>query len=240
MSVKYRSVSGPRPRSVRPAGFDASSVRPKGEPSPSDASFFSGGEHGDPAFASCAACRRGARGGGALSGAVRARQHHRRRAGHDQGRAARRVAQGRQHRHQRDDHRVLVGVRHLQRRQPAAWHRTASRPRSQGFQTAKVEGIRVAAGGTARIDVTLTPGAITESVNVVGRNTRGSDRGREDHHQRVERADRQAAARRGRRDAQRLRPRAGHRARSARAAAATSCSAADRAARSAPRSTASP
>ena len=41
----------------------------------------------------------------------------------------------------------------------------------QGFQSAKVEGIRVAAGSTARIDVTLTPGAIAESVNVVAQNT---------------------------------------------------------------------
>ena len=40
-----------------------------------------------------------------------------------------------------------------------------------GFQTAKVDGIRVAAGATARIDVTLTPGALSESVNVVAVNT---------------------------------------------------------------------
>ena len=40
-----------------------------------------------------------------------------------------------------------------------------------GFQSAKVEGIRVTAGATARIDVTLTPGALTESVSVVATNT---------------------------------------------------------------------
>ncbi len=40
-----------------------------------------------------------------------------------------------------------------------------------GFQSARVEGIRVAAGATARIDVTLTPGALTESVSVVAINT---------------------------------------------------------------------
>ncbi len=41
----------------------------------------------------------------------------------------------------------------------------------QGFQSAHVDGIRVTAGGTARIDVTLTPGAVAESVNVVALNT---------------------------------------------------------------------
>jgi hypothetical protein len=37
----------------------------------------------------------------------------------------------------------------------------------QGFQTANVDGVRLTAGATARIDVTLSPGAIAESVNVV-------------------------------------------------------------------------
>ncbi len=36
-----------------------------------------------------------------------------------------------------------------------------------GFQSARVEGIRVAAGTTARIDITLNPGSVAESVNVV-------------------------------------------------------------------------
>jgi hypothetical protein len=40
-----------------------------------------------------------------------------------------------------------------------------------GFQTAKVDGIQVAAGSTARIDVTMNPGAITESVNVTAANS---------------------------------------------------------------------
>ena len=40
----------------------------------------------------------------------------------------------------------------------------------QGFQGAHVDGVRVAAGATARVDVTLTPGAVTESVNVVAAN----------------------------------------------------------------------
>ena len=70
-------------------------------------------------FARCDPGRRFHR---ARGGAVRARQHYRRRAGHDQGRGPRRRGQGRQHRHQRDDHRVLVRLRHLQRRQPAAGH----------------------------------------------------------------------------------------------------------------------
>ena len=41
----------------------------------------------------------------------------------------------------------------------------------QGFQTANVEGIRLVAGATARVDVTLTLGAVSESVNVVAQNT---------------------------------------------------------------------
>ena len=41
----------------------------------------------------------------------------------------------------------------------------------QGFQSANVDGIRLTAGATARIDVTLNLGAITESVNVVAENT---------------------------------------------------------------------
>ena len=40
----------------------------------------------------------------------------------------------------------------------------------QGFQSAHVDGIRLAAGGTARIDVTMNAGAVTESVNVVAVN----------------------------------------------------------------------
>ena len=41
----------------------------------------------------------------------------------------------------------------------------------QDFQTATVEGIRLTAGATARIDVTLNLGAVAESVNVVARGT---------------------------------------------------------------------
>jgi hypothetical protein len=40
----------------------------------------------------------------------------------------------------------------------------------QGFRSANVDGIMLAAGATARIDVTLDLGAISESVNVVARN----------------------------------------------------------------------
>jgi Carboxypeptidase regulatory-like domain len=40
-----------------------------------------------------------------------------------------------------------------------------------GFQSANVVGIRLTAGSTARVDVTLNLGAITESVNAVARNT---------------------------------------------------------------------
>jgi hypothetical protein len=40
----------------------------------------------------------------------------------------------------------------------------------QGFRSARVDGIRLAAGATARIDVNLDLGAITESVTVVARN----------------------------------------------------------------------
>ena len=39
-----------------------------------------------------------------------------------------------------------------------------------GFQSAHVDGIRLTAGATARIDVTLNLGAISESVTVVARN----------------------------------------------------------------------
>ena len=39
-----------------------------------------------------------------------------------------------------------------------------------GFQSANVAGIRLAAGATARIDVTLNLGAVSESVDVVARN----------------------------------------------------------------------
>ena len=41
----------------------------------------------------------------------------------------------------------------------------------QGFQTANVEGITLVAGATARVDVFLTLGAVSESVNVTARNT---------------------------------------------------------------------
>jgi carboxypeptidase family protein len=41
----------------------------------------------------------------------------------------------------------------------------------QGFQTANVEGIRLVAGATSRVDVTLTLGAVSESVNVVAQST---------------------------------------------------------------------
>jgi hypothetical protein len=41
----------------------------------------------------------------------------------------------------------------------------------QGFQTANVEGITLVAGATARVDVVLTLGAVSESVNVTARNT---------------------------------------------------------------------
>jgi hypothetical protein len=40
----------------------------------------------------------------------------------------------------------------------------------QGFQSANVGGIRLAAGATARIDVTMNLGAMSESVNVVAKN----------------------------------------------------------------------
>ncbi len=41
----------------------------------------------------------------------------------------------------------------------------------QGFRSATVEGIRVTAGATARVDVTMNLGAITESVEVVAKNS---------------------------------------------------------------------
>lgn len=41
----------------------------------------------------------------------------------------------------------------------------------QGFQSANVEGIRLVAGATARIDLTLNLGAVSESVNVVADHT---------------------------------------------------------------------
>ena len=41
----------------------------------------------------------------------------------------------------------------------------------QGFQSAVVESIRVTAGATARVDVTMNLGAIAESVTVVARST---------------------------------------------------------------------
>jgi hypothetical protein len=40
-----------------------------------------------------------------------------------------------------------------------------------GFQGAKVDGIQVVAGGAARIDITMNPGAVTESVNVTAANS---------------------------------------------------------------------
>jgi hypothetical protein len=49
---------------------------------------------------------------------------------------------------------------------PGAYKLEAS---MQGFQSATVEGITVVAGGTARVDVTLSPGAVTESVSVVAK-----------------------------------------------------------------------
>jgi carboxypeptidase family protein len=51
---------------------------------------------------------------------------------------------------------------------PGTYRIEASLP---GFQSAKVDGIRLAAGATVRIDVTLNLGAISDSVNVVARNS---------------------------------------------------------------------
>ena len=52
--------------------------------------------------------------------------------------------------------------------QPGTYRIEASIP---GFQSANVAGIRLTAGATARIDVILNLGAVTESVNVVAENT---------------------------------------------------------------------
>ena len=49
----------------------------------------------------------------------------------------------------------------------------------QGFQTSNVEGVILNAGTTARVDVTLNLGSVTESVNVVADERDDSDRRRE-------------------------------------------------------------
>ena len=51
---------------------------------------------------------------------------------------------------------------------PGTYRVEASLP---GFRSATVDGVRVTAGTTARVDVTLNLGAVSESVNVVARNT---------------------------------------------------------------------
>ena len=113
----------------------------------------------------------GSRDPSAFVRAVRTRQYHRRRPGHHQGGDPRRLGEGHQHGDQRDDRRRVVGVRRLQRRQPPAGHAIASRRRCRASRSANVEGIRLTAGATARVDVTLNLGAIAESVNVVARST---------------------------------------------------------------------
>ena len=168
---------------------------------------------------------------------IRTRKHHRRRRRYHQGGNSRGVGEGHQH---RPPTRRRQSCRRSRAPTAPPTFRPgpiASRPRLQGFQTANVEGIRLTAGATARVDVTLD----SRRRHRVGQRRRAehadADRRREGVDQHLERADRPAPARRRRRDAQRLRPRVdgaggeGQRHERRR-------SAAGRAARSAPRSTA--
>ena len=134
------------------------------------------------------------------------------------------------------DERRVVRLGQLQRGEPAAWH-VSHRGDAPGIPDVERRRHHPNAGTTARVDVTLNLGSVSESVIVVAENAVAADRRREGCDDRVEPADRRAAARRRRRDAQPVRP-VSHRARSARAAATRRRSAAARAARSARRSTA--
>ena len=60
----------------------------------------------------------------------------------------------------------------------------------QGFQTSKVEGVILNAGTTARVDVTLSLGSVSESVLVVAENAVVPDGRREGCHNSVEPPDR--------------------------------------------------
>ena len=199
---------------------------------------MSGGRDGDDALRGD--CAFGGEPGpsGAVFGAVRTRQHHRRRRGHDQGGAPRRLGEGHQHRHQRDD-------RPSSRRSPAptappTFRRApiGSRPRSRASSPRNVDGIRL----DRRRDRAHRRDAEPRRHHRVGERRRqelaGADRRREGLHQHLERADRPAAARGRRRDAQRVRPRV-HGARGEGQRHQRGRSAAGRAARSARRSTAS-
>ena len=106
---------------------------------------------------------------------------------HEGGRP-RRGDQSGQRRHERDRQRRVVRGGRIQRGEPAAGH-LSSRGDTARLPHLGVAGIILTAGATARVDVALSLGSMTESVNVVAENAVAADGRREGRHHRVEPAD---------------------------------------------------